>query len=525
MLARAASREHEIVLRATLGAGYRRILRQLLTESVLIAVIGGAFGILVAFGMLRILHTALPPAGIPGEIPHSENIGIDGSVLMFTLAVSLITGIIFGLFPAIQISRSSLSESLKEGGRGSSGRRGNRARSGLVISEIALSVMLLIGAGLLLRSFLVLLSQDLGFNPSHVLTMEVALPVSHYSTDTKIVNFFQQVTDRMTALPGIKSASAINFLPLSHWTAFCNFDIAGRPFQPSGDEFTAQYRVVDWRYLHTIETPLKEGRDFTSSDGPATTPVALINEALLHRYWPNEDPVGKQFRIRASANRAPWEANLRDDWLTIVGIVGNIREFDWSQEQAGLIYLPYTQDPSLMMQLVVRSDGAFGPLTADARHIVESIDPDQPVTEVRAMDVYFAAGVSLRRLSMLLVLIFAAVATVLAGIGVYGVMAYSVTQRSHEIGIRMALGANPADVQRMIVGDGMRLAGAGLAIGLMASLVAMHYLQSQLYGVKSTDPITFLSVPVGLALVVLAACYFPARRATKVNPLAAIRRE
>lgn len=525
MLARAASREHEIVLRATLGAGYRRILRQLLTESVLLSLIGGAFGILVAFVMLRILHAGLPPAGLSGEIPHSEKIGIDGAVLAFTIVVSLVTGIIFGLAPAIQVSRSSLSESLKEGGRGSTGgRRSHRARSGLVISEIALSVMLLIGAGLLLRSFIVLLSQNLGFNPSRVLTMQVALPPPNYSSDSKIVNFFQQVTDQVAALPGVRAASAVNFLPLSGWTADCNFDIAGRAAPPPGDEFTSQYRVVDSRYLHTLGIPVKEGRDFTVSDSPNAPGVALINEALAHRYWPNEDPLGKQFRIHPGP-RAPWEADLRDGWLTIAGIVGDTREGGWAAKQVGLIYLPFTQDPSRTMRIVLRSDGDFAALTAQVRHIVEGIDPEQPVTEVHTMDVFLDSLLALRRLSMFLVLIFAGVATVLAAVGIYGVMAYSVTQRLHEIGIRMALGANPRDVLRMIVGDGMRLASAGLAIGLMTSLVVMRYLQSQLYGVQSADPITFCCVAAGLALVTLAACYFPARRATKVDPLIALRHE
>jgi putative ABC transport system permease protein len=526
MLARAASREHEIVLRAALGAGYRRIVRQLLTESVLLALIGGVFGILVAFGMLHILHAALPPAGSSVEIPNSEGIGMDGTVLIFTLGVSLVTGIIFGLAPAIQITRSSLSESLKEGGRGSTGgRRGQRARSGLIISEIALSVILLTGAGLLLRSFVLLLSQDLGFNPSRVLTLQITLPESHYSADAKVVSFFQRVTDQVAALPGVKAASAVNFLPLSKWTDFCNFDIAGRPIQPSGDEFNSEYRVVDWRYLHAMDTPLKEGRDLAESDGPNTPPVALINEELAHRYWPNEDPVGQQLRIHVSESRSPWEADLRGGWLTIAGVVVNTRETDPSGQQIGLIYLPYTQNPSQLMHLVVRSNGDFASLTTQVRHVVEGVDPEQPVTEVRTVENFLSAILALRRLSMLLALIFAGVATVLAAVGIYGVMAYSVTQRSHEIGIRMALGAYPADVMRMVVGDGMRLAGAGLAIGLMASLVAMRYLQSQLFGVQSTDLITFCCVPAALALVALGACYIPARRATRVDPLDALRHQ
>jgi putative ABC transport system permease protein len=526
MLARAATREHEIVLRATLGAGYRRILRQLLTESVLLALIGGALGILFAFGMLHILHAALPPAGSSTEIPHSEGIGIDGTVLVFTFGVSLLTGIIFGLVPAIQISRSSLYESLKEGGRGSTGgRRSHRARSWLVISEIALSVMLLIGAGLLLRSFVLLLSQDLGFNPTRVLTMQINLPGNKYSADEKTISFYQRVTDQVAVLPGVKAASAINFLPLSRWTAFVNFDIAGRPIQPSGDEFTSQYRVVDWRYFHAMVTSLKEGRDFTASDTSNSSPVAIINVALAHRYWPKDDPLGKQFRIHASSNRAPWEANLREGWITIAGIVADTRDPDWGEQQVGLIYLPYTQAASRFMQLVVRSDSDFSTLTPEIRHIVESVDPEQPVTEVHTMETFLTAEFALRRLSMLLVLIFAGVATVLAAVGIYGVMAYSVTQRLHEIGIRMALGALPGDVLRMVVGDGMRLAGAGLAIGLMASLIVMRYLQSQLYGIQSTDPITFVCVPAVLAFIALAACYIPARRATKVDPLDALRHD
>src|ERR1700690_1137246 len=526
MLSRAASREHEIVLRATLGAGYRRILRQLLTESLLLALIGGAFGILLAFGMIHILRAALPPVGTNAEIPHSAGIGMDGTALLFTLGVSLITGIVFGLAPAIQISRSSLSESLKEGGRGSvGGRHSHHARSGLVISEIALSVMLLIGAVLLLRSFILLLSQDLGFNATHVLTMQINLPANKYSDNEKTVSFYQRVTNQVADLPGVKAASAVNYLPLSHWTAYCNFDIAGRPIQPSGDEFTSQYRVVDWRFFHAMENPMKQGRDFTESDTPNSPPVAIINEALALRYWPNEDPLGKQFRIHASSNRAPWEANLREDWITIVGIVANTRDPDWGEKLVGLIYMPYSQNPSRVMALVVRSDSDFAPLTTEIRHIVESVDPEQPVAEVRTLETFLAMEFALRRLSMLLVLIFAGVATLLAAVGIYGVMAYSVTQRSHEIGVRMALGALPGDVLRMIVGDGMRLAGAGLAIGLMASLFLMRYLQSQLYGIQSTDPITFVSVPAGVALVALAACYIPARRATKVDPLGALRRE
>jgi len=526
MLARAASREREIALRSTLGAGHRRILRQLLTESVLLALVGGAIGILVAYGGLRLLRFALPPAGFAGEIPHSQNIGINGVVLLFTIGISLVTGMIFGLAPALQISRSHLSESLKEGSRGStSGRRSHVVRSGLVVSEVALSLILLIGAGLLLRSFVLMLNQDLGFNPSHLMTMEVWLPATHYPDDAKVVGFFQQLTDRVADLPGVETAGASDFLPLSRWGAFCNFDIAGRTPPSEKEPFTSQYRVVDWRFLRAMGTPMKEGRGFEPSDGPDTPGVALINETLAHRYWPNQDPVGTQIRVQRAGSVPPWEADTRHGWATIVGIVGDTQDWDWGEHQIPLLYLPYDQNPSRLMRLVVRSRGDLSTIPAAVRHVVERLDPDQPVTEVHSMEDYLNAALSQRRLSMLLLVIFASVATVLASIGIYGVMAYAVTQRWHEIGIRMALGAEPAAVLRMVVGDGMRLAGLGLGIGLGVSLIVMRYLQAQLYGVKSSDPLTFVLVAGILALVALAACYFPARRATKVDPLTALRYE
>ncbi|MGH9711693.1 MAG: ABC transporter permease [Candidatus Acidiferrales bacterium] len=526
MLARAATREREIAVRATLGAGRRRILRQLLTESVLLALIGGALGLLVAFGGLHLLRAAFPPEGGYAEIPHAEWIGVDGAVLAFTFAVSLLTGIIFGFAPAIQISRSELFESLKEGSRGSTGgRRSQFVRSSLVVAEIALSLILLIGAGLLIRSFFLLMSENLGFNPSNVLTMQVWLPESHYASGPPLINFYQRVIEKVAAQPGVKSASAVNFLPLSGWGDFCNFDIAGRAAPPPDEPFTAQYRVMDWRYLQTMNIPLKEGRDFSSGDGPDTQGVVLVNEALAHRYWPHEDPIGKQIRIHFPETRSPWQPATRDSWLTIVGLVQDVREWEWGEEKVGQVYLLYTQNPSRIMRLVVRANGDPSALTASVRHAIESVDSNQPVTEIRTMDEFLAAAVAQRRLSMLLLGCFAAIATILAAVGIYGVMAYGVTQRSHEIGIRMALGAEPGDVLRMIVVDGMRLAVIGLFLGIVGSTIATRYLENQLYGVKSTDPVTFVGVVLGLAIVAVAACYFPARRATRVDPLTALRYE
>jgi putative ABC transport system permease protein len=526
MLARAAGREREIAVRAALGAGRRRILRQLLTESTLLALIGGAAGILVAYAGLHLLRAAFPPEGGIGEIPHAEWIGINGAVLGFTLAVSLLTGIIFGFASAIQIARSELFESLKEGSRGSTGgRRSQFVRSSLVVTEIALSLILLVGAGLLLRSFYLLMSENLGFNPSNVLTMQIWLPESHYASGAPLANFYQQVIERVAAQPGVKSASAVNFLPLSGWGDYCNLDIAGRPAPPPDQHFTAQYRISDWRYFQTMSIPLKEGRVFSSSDGPDSQGVVLLNEALARRYWPHEDPIGQLIRVHLPPTRSPWQPIVRDSWLTVVGVIQDVREWEWGEEKVAQVYLPYAQNPSRIMRLAVRTDGNPAAFTTAVRHAIESVDANQPVTEIRTMDDFLAAAVAQRRLSMLLLGSFAAIATLLAAVGIYGVMAYAVTLRSHEIGIRMALGAEPADVLRMIVADGMRLAVIGLFLGIVASAMLTRYLESQLYGVKATDPATFVGVALGLAAVAVAACYFPARRATRVDPLVALRYE
>jgi len=525
MLARAAVREREIALRVSLGAGRKRIFRQLLTESALLSLIGAAIGILFAYGGIHILRDAVV-SGQGSRIPHPEWITIDPTVLGFTFLVALATGILFGFAPAIQISRSALFESLKEGSRGSTaGRHSQLARSVLVVSEVAFSLMLLVGAGLLVRSFALMLAEPLGFDPENLLTAQLLLPDAHYPDGPRISNFYQSVVERVNAIPGVNSASAANFLPLTHWTHFCDFEIAGRASPRSGEHFTSEYRVADWRYLSTMGVPVKEGRNFTSADGPDSQAVALVNEVLARRYWPNADPVGQQIRLIFNPTKTPWDAIPHQGWLTIVGVVGDIRDWAWSEPKSGQLYLLQTQNPSRLMSLMVRSRVDRAQLTGALRRAIESVDPDQPITDVKTMEDYLAVAFSQRRLNMSLLAFFAIVAALLAAIGIYGVMGYAVTQRSHEIGIRMALGAEPGDVLRMIVGDGMKLALLGLAIGLTASLLLMKYLESQLYGVKARDPLTFIGVAAGLALVALAACYFPARRATKVDPLVALRYE
>lgn len=525
LLARAAGREREIAVRSAIGAGRRRILSQLLTESVLLGLIGGALGIAVAYGGVRLLQSALPASG-RGQIPYSGRIEIDLPVLGFALLLSLVAAIAFGLAPAIQISRDELSESLKEGSRGStSGRRGQFLRSALVVSEIALSLMLLAGAGLLIHSFVLMLLETPGFDSANLLTMQTYLSDAHYPNIQRVANFYQQAMDRIAALPGVQSASAADFLPLSGWRVYCDFDIAGRPHPPSGEHFTSQYRVADYRYFHTMGMTLKSGRDFAISDGPTAPGVAIINESLARRYWPDSDPIGQHIQLDFGSVLTPWDAQPRPGWITIIGVIGDVHEWQWNESTFGQVYLPVAQNPSRMMSFAVRSRTNPAHLTAAVKGVIESLDPDQPVTAVRTMDEYLSDALSQRRLSMLLLALFAGVATLLAGIGIYGVMAYAVSQRSHEIGIRMALGAAPADVLRMIVGDGMRLAAIGLILGVAGSFLVLRYLKSQLYGIRATDPLTLVTVAFVLAIVAIAACYFPARRATKVDPLVALRYE
>jgi putative ABC transport system permease protein len=528
LLSRATVREREMAVRASMGAGRGRLLVQLLTESVLLSLAGGAFGLLLAIAGLRLLPRLLPPPGSRLEIPYAHMIGIDPQVLLFTVLVSVATGVVFGLAPAFQLSQTRLSEALKEGGRGSTGgRRGNLLRNVLVVMEVAASLFLLAGAGLLTRSFINVLSENLGFNSKNLLVPQVSLPAYRYQDPAQFAAFFRQVGERVRSLPGVESAGIINYLPLTGWrgAGYTNFQIAGSAPRARGAEFTAECRVIDAGYPAAMGISVLQGRGLTNSDGEQGQGVALVNAALARKFFPGEDPIGKQMRFLPEA-RGPLAPVLRDSWLTIVGVIGDTIEGEIGEEKEPVFFLPYLQNPSRIMRLVIRTSSDPMSMASAVRQEVEAVDKDQPVSEMKTMDDYVAAAASQRRLNMGLVAFFALLATALAGGGIYGVMSYAVTQQTHDLGVRMALGAQPQDVLRLVVQQGMRLALIGIVLGLAAAIFFLRRsLSVLLFGLSATDPVVLGGTAVLLAVVAFAACYLPARRATGVDPLAAIRYE
>ncbi|HEV3254237.1 MAG TPA: ABC transporter permease [Candidatus Acidoferrales bacterium] len=525
LLARGAARQRELSIRTALGARRTRLIRQLVTESMLLSLLGGALGLFVAFGGIRLLLFLLSATSTYGELPHHDRIHIDAATLLFAFAISIITGILFGLAPALQTSRTDISETLKESGRGSAGVHSNRMRSALVVSEVALALVLLIGAGLLIRSFRALLTMDLGFNPENVLTMQSWLPDSHYPGSDQVISFYHQSLERLRAVPGVTSASAINFLPLSGWGDITDFFIEGRPTPAPGHEYVGQYRVISPGYFQTMQIPLKQGRDFSETDTDGAPGVAIINETLAQRYWPNEDPIGKHIKINMLNSQGPWRPKIKDAWLTVVAIAGDVHDWELGENKVGQVYISYLQNPSRLMKFAIRSASDPASLVSGARQAILDVDKNQPVTDVKTMAQFLDLASAQHRTNMLLLGTFSALALVLAAVGIYGVMSYAVAQRVHEIGIRMALGAEPRDVLRLIIGQGLRLTFFGLIIGVAGSLAAGHWLASLLFGVKATDPLTYVAVALLLVGVAFLACYIPARRAMRVDPIIALRYE
>ena len=504
LLARAAKRGREVSIRVAMGAGRLRLVRQLLTESVLLALLGGALGILLAAWAVPAL-LALSPA----EISNFKQIGISKEVLGFSLALSALCGIVFGLAPAWQTSGVNLHESLKEGERGSSGGRG-RTRSALVIIEFGLSLVVLVGAGLLVKSFERLMRVDPGFDPEHLLVFTLGLPSS--AEPARQDAFYQQVVERLQALPGVRAAGAVSRLPLAGGNSSRTFTIPGS----NREDYSADVRVSTPDYFHTMAMPLLQGRSFTSGDTANTQHVAVVNQAFVQAVFPSQDPIGKYIT----------DFGPTSDKLEIVGVVGNVRHTGLESSPRAEIYVAFGQAhwPSAFM--VVRTLAADPTaLTSAAQNAVWSVDKSVPLANVRSMQQVIANSVLRRKFTMLLLTIFASLALVLAAVGLYGVTAYSASQRTREIGIRVALGAAPRNVLRLVVGQGMSLAGIGVVLGVVGGLGLTRLMRGLLFGVSATDPLTFVLVVFCLVTVALLANYIPARRAAKVDPIVALRYE
>ncbi|HYY58666.1 MAG TPA: ABC transporter permease [Pyrinomonadaceae bacterium] len=513
MLAQAAARHKEIAIRLALGATRLRLIRQLLTESMLLAVAGGVLGLMLVFWSIDLIVAALPE-----NIPRMKEVSVDGRVLSFTLLVSLLTGIVFGLAPAIRASRPNLNESLKEGGGRAGGDfRRHRVHRFLVVSEMALALMLLIGAGLMIGSFLSLQKVDPGLNPRDVLTMQVSLPQPKYSEGRLQTAFFRQVLERIETLPGVEATGLVTPLPLGGEGFSLSFTVEGQPAASPGDQPSADCAMINPHYFRSMGIPILKGRPFTDRDEKEAPGVVIIDETLAAQFWPNEDPLGKRLKLGGPDSKSPW--------LSIVGVGGHVKNNGLDAPSRMELYLPYSQKPYFYMTLLVRTTSDHNSMAAGMRNAVRAVDQDQSVYNVRSMENILADSIAPRRVSMFLLTIFAAVALILAAIGIYGVMSYSVAQRTREIGIRMALGAQRADVLKLVLRQGMVPALLGILIGLAAAFVLTRLMSSLLYGVSATDPAIFAATTMLLASVALVACYIPARRATKVDPMVALRHE
>jgi putative ABC transport system permease protein len=511
ILARGASRQKEMALRIALGAGRLHLLRHLLVESVLLALAGGGLGILLALWALAPLR-ALVPADMIGGAP----IALDSRVLLFTLFASLASGVLFGLIPGLRLLGADLNVSLQEGGRGSAGGgRARRMRNALVVTEIAMAAILLIAAGLLLRSFSHLLNVPEGFDPDHVLSLQLALPQARYPKPGDRVAFVKNTVERVNSLPGIAVASAISRLPLNPGNSSRSVEIEGRTPPPSGD-ISPDYLVVTPDYFQTLGVPLLAGRTFTDRDDANAAAVAIVSEATAHHFWPGQDVIGKHLRGACGDDKT---------WCQVVGVVGDLKQHHLEQASKLAVYVPFSQDPWAFFALVVRTRLEPASAASAVESAIHSVDADEPVYNVRPMRDVEAASLSPQRLQIALIGLFAALALVLACMGIYGVMAYSVAQRTSEIGVRMALGAQTSNVLGLILGEGLRLAVLGAAIGLAGSFFAARLVSGMLFGVAPSDPFTFASVAVVLVAVAMVACYIPARRATRVDPLVALRYE
>jgi predicted permease len=513
LLSRATSRGREIALRIALGAGRARIVRQLLTESGLLGLLGGFAGVLLAAWGVSSLRPFLP-----SNVIQISSIHVGGSVLAFTLLLSLAAALAFGLAPALLATPSNLQTNIKEGGERTGHRRSHHVRSFLAISEISLAMVLLVAGGLVMRSFLLVTSVNPGFDPKNVIEAEVSLPQFQYSTPQQWTAFSNELLARLHAQPGLRDTALAAPLPMDRQgEANFEFNIVGNPPLPPGKSTTADYATVSPDYFRVMRIPMLQGRFFSEQDSPSNPNAAIISETLARRYFPNQDPIGRQMRFGF-----PPDSNVSRD---IVGVVGDVRDVALSRKPGPMMYVPFAQAPLYGGEVVVRSSLSASSVAAGIRQAVHSIDKDLPVTDVESFPDALGASVTQERFRTLLLSSFSGMALILAAVGIFGVISYSASQRTHEIGIRMALGAQQRDVLRLMLGQGAKLALLGLGAGALAALVLTRLMASLLYGVSASDPLTFGAVAIVLFGVAVTACYIPARRAMRVDPMVALRHE
>lgn len=512
MLVRATGRQREIAIRLSLGARRFHLVRQLLGEGLLLAAAGGALGLLLASWGVDLLKSFAP-----ANLPRLSEIGVDLRVLAFAFAAAFLTGMLSALVPAVYSTSPDLNQTLKESA--AAGASGGRARSILVVAEIALTVVLLVSAGLLISTFLNLQRVDPGFRAENLMTMQVSLPLARYREPQQQVDFFARATERIQAIPGLIAASAVSDLPFSGSRSMSSFEIDGRR---QTDDFVADLRTALPSYFRAMGVPIVSGRDFTERDSRQTPAVAIINQAMARRFFPDENPIGRRLRIGTPAERAYYG---EVPWREVVGVVGDLRHGDLQVPPAPEIYLPQAQHPTTSLMLVVRGSGDSRDLVAAARRAVQEIDRNQAISNARLMEERLARSIQPQRFSMLLLGLFAALALLLSAVGLYGVLSYSVARSTREIGIRISLGATPAHVLRLVIRRGLRLALIGIAAGLIGAFAATQLMKSLVYGVTARDPFTFAASAALLLLVAIAACYLPARRATRVDPMIALRYE
>jgi putative ABC transport system permease protein len=511
LLARAGARERETAIRLALGAGRTQLVRQMLSESLLLALVGAAIGVMLAIWGLDMLRAIGAQT-----VPRLAEVNLDFRVLLVTLSVAVVTGVVFGLVPALASGKPELTEALKEGGRGStSGVRRNRLRNGLVIAEVALALVLLVGASLLLKSFVRLQNVHPGFETNNVLTMEIALPLLKYPRGKPVADFYAEAHLRIKALPGVEAAAFTTILPLSGTNSDSSFKIEGRDAMAEQVFPDEEIRGITPEYFQVLKVPLLRGRFFNEADQWEGPGVVIVNNAFAKKWFPNQDSVGK--RITQGDPSKP-----DTKWLTIVGVVGDMRHRGLDQDVKPEYYFAHNQNPYRAMILAVRSAQDPRSLTSAIRKEIRKLDPDLPVAHVRTLEQVVADSIAPRRLSVVLISVFAAVALVLASVGVYGVMSFLVVQRTHEMGVRMALGANQRDVLLLVIGRAARLVAIGTAIGLILAFISTRALGAMLYNVGAFDLTTFALVTFALALVALLASYIPALRATKADPMIAL---